>query len=766
MPLPNFRFTFFHATLAPAGQVVNEPLGWKQVKISLTRDPLYHSLIENFKGDFIWFGEAREFIRTVEDADGPDYQIGVLVEIKYSGTWENLFKGKLDGSGKEDISKVNTFYKYRCPIIRDDFWAKFINHKATPVNLSDPNDIYGNARETINPFTLNLPSQKIDQKFIAHSDNVTPLTKVVTWAIPAFFYASLDVFTKVEIDEINNRNSQGNDASADRPILQLFQIQFKGDYLFNVIVFGWGETDYSFVDPDVNLYIQKNNDAPIIFSRLNNGGNLTGVTRFSYSGTLTLLPADQIRLYFINTPPVTCFFYTLNNSGPATLSGTSTNCDGQTHNWFVLTGGSTILPCTQVNAIFPADAPNWALYGTIVLGASCEYDINLSVPSSDQGNVTYPSFLSTISVVGSNVFPDSTVESFRVHEAGNKIIDAIVGQNVSFYSKHLGNPSTQIVSYADFGCGSAYSLQKGVNVKGYTLAEKPFYMSWDDWFNGLNPCLNLCVMPYEVAGVKKIRVEEKSFCYNPTVIVTLIGVNVTSKTYDEQHINKNFKVGFQKWSALSASGIDDPQTVHNYSDPLKTVGTDISMLSTMVAASLAIEQTRRQQALERSKDWTLDNNIILISLNKTTLIDPELNENFTAVSGLLNFATRYNVRLSAGRIFKRWQKFYQGCLQPYTGNVFKYAGGEGNTDMSTTLAVADCEGDGVAFVEKQNIVITAAYNFKPNAVKADCPMTWETYKSIRGAKENAIGINGSAMFIFDLDFAIVHGHAELNLRTL
>src|SRR6185369_14253038 len=98
-----FRFTLSNAILGDLE--IDEPDGWKDATLKLERDKEFHSLVEFYDQSFTFYGNPRlrydagyEYIMTVLETQGPDADIGILVELSESAgdDWETLFDGLLD----------------------------------------------------------------------------------------------------------------------------------------------------------------------------------------------------------------------------------------------------------------------------------------------------------------------------------------------------------------------------------------------------------------------------------------------------------------------------------------------------------------------------------------------------------------------------------------------------------------------------------------------------------------------------------------------
>src|SRR6478609_3357257 len=151
---------------------------------------------------------------------------------------------------------------------------------------------------------------------------------------------------------------------------------------------------------------------------------------------------------------------------------------------------------TQTNQSSGID--NWTKYSYsgVLAGISPKDSIKIYIINSSgisqtifwYANTIHDSF---ITLIQNSSFPYTSIDSIKVHETGQSILDRITGQNDSLYSEVLGNADTQRVTYSDEGCFSNATLQKGLHLKGFSFSEKPFALSFNDYWKGINPMFNL-----------------------------------------------------------------------------------------------------------------------------------------------------------------------------------------------------------------------------------------------------------------------------------
>lgn len=713
MGFPLFRFTL-NNTIAGSLQI-SEPGGWDEAVLKLERNQEYHSLVEFYDQPLTFYGQSSEgnggldYIREIENSQGPDSQITILIEISDDEvTYTTVFQGLLDITSCKEVD----FYKAEYGIIRDDFWQKFMNRKSIPVDMASTVDLDGNAITGGAASTMNLPSQKIRYEFERRNDSALPdtLTSIAFGTTNYLMWGA----TEPVLDEITQRFEYGTQVSSELPTdteKYIFKFDYAGDYDIDLNIkyyIGFGAT---------KTYDLK------WFYAYRQAGVLTGPTQIG-----------------------------------ATIAGTALDVTWTVGSPHTL---STTLTLTEAGV-------ELYIWGTLTLN------------SASTGGSYFPDFdndptagfdyvYTTLTIVADTVYVDTTANNYLLLTAGSLITSKLTGSYPAMISDYIDTSVT--------GCGAYYALTKGLYVRGYSTSTKPFFMSFDQWWNGINPILNLG-LGY-VNGADQIEVEPKSEFYDPVTVINFDYVNNIERSYNPKAIVKSIEVGYSKWSAESGSGIDDPQTKHTYRTRFKTVGDDAKILSSFYAASLGIEQTRRNR-VEEGKDWRLDEDVMIIAVRTDNTSVPETNGPFSSVSGLLNATSRYNVRITPARNFLRWHDYFNGCLKWYdTNDDFTFTSGEGNyQSVFSTLISTDCEYDlydeggliGHQVGESANFDAGAGHDFLfvPVVYSFEYPLTWAEYKAMRDNRKKAIGVSRTnadhvSCFILSLEYEITRGKAKFTV---
>lgn len=708
-----FRITLFNDTDSIE---INEPDGLRDAVLKLDRDENFHSLIQFFEGAFIFYGEndtingGFHFIKQTEITFGPDANLRALVEIAPDDeTYDTLHDGQFKLSDLEEMPDN----KIKVPIIRDDFWAKFIARLDTPVNIQSATNLDDESCNVFDAISLQLSPQKLRQIYSAKYDQGV---FVNDGAGNDYLdtYIQLDPYYII-LDEIEDVFSIGNYTNTELPVW-ILEAKYGGSYLFNLRLEASESnniTPSDFLNPKAKTYLQINDETPIEFTETNFGGGGTNEsTVYTYSATHDLNAGDVVRIYILVT--------------------------------VAITGANRVYIWGEANdAIAIHHTPE---------------------PPSEVDN---PSFFY---IEAQTVFPETNAPGFLVHDAGGQIVDRITGTDNSFYSEFLGSSQTLYKQYEQDGCMWTNAIARGLQIRQYSLAEKPFFISFKKWWDGVNPILNLGLGYEDILGEQVIRVEQKDHFYNQAQGTSYDFSNVRSivRKYDNDRIYNKVELGYSKWESEDISGIDDPQSKRIYASRFKKIGQTITLLSEFIGASLAWETTRRTTR-EKSADYKYDNEIFIVSINPTEIEEsppsspdvitfgPELDENFSSVTNLLNSETRYNIRHSVGRMFLRWQSYLQGCLQSYLGSLFKFTSGEGNFDMASTMDF-DCDAAynaGAELIEDQDFTVDSEIFHLCNLYEITAPLEYEDFELIAQSRKLPVGVSQGNT-----------GHTQMFIKTM
>lgn len=722
-----FRFTLQHDALGE--KEISAPSGWDSCVMRLERHEDFNSLFEYFDGEFIFYGSdgdvdgGIDFIYQVLRTYGPDTTLNITIEVSFDdSSFETAFQGQLS----LDLIKKFDNNTAMVPIIRNDFSAIFKSRVDMPVDLMSPKSQDDTDVEVFDPITIQMTSQTINK----------------TSTYEGFVFE--DGFYEVELE----MPTGGAIDSGPFTFTSNFQAQTQlaqdeiDDTFDTILDF---QSDFNDIAPSLELP-EENGEVFVTYKN--------GRATFSLFGTISMLSSEVDPSSITRIDVTGNRFYQINNDTPVSFGFGAADSQPGPPNPSAPGPGFE----SDFNIFFDIEFDDADFTVTLnkldTLKIFIQWEVFFLIDTgTDTGSIEWAertlqlaNYKSDVTYKIKSVFPESSANGFFTHDAGGQIMDRIIGRDQTFYSDYLGSPDTRYRQYEDRGCGSRYGLFQGLQIRKYALGDKPFAMSFMDWWKGINPILNLGLGYEEIEGNEVIRVDQRRLFYNGEPSIYLNNIKIEGG-YDADKLFNKISIGYNQWRSEEISGIDDPQTKHVYSSVFRKMGKELTIESSFVAASLAIETTRRTSQ-KKSADYKFDNNTFIISLDANTsgspggIYFPELDENFTSITGLLNPETRYNSRLTPARNLIRHLNVIAGGLQDYPLSELKFQSGEGNFDMESDLDDADCEDYSQALSEKENISLGDDFLHWGMVFDVVCSeFEWEDYLTIRENRKNAIAIS-------------------------
>lgn len=684
---------FLRATLSHAAEgdlVISVPDGWKEAEISFERHPDLHCVRPKFNTPFDFYGKnviagidgGRDFILKVEKNHGPDAVLGILVERSQDGSkWKTLADQELSLSDAF-ADKVGVDHRVESTLTDKSFWAKFISRFETSVNINSDTNEDGSIADTHTPIDLTLTGQTLRQQAYADTGELATILAEVYEGTAS----TIPDNTYLEgepsttvLDEIEDHYSQFADLNSSLPAAS-FVAKYAGEYQVNARIYAYRK-------------------GSSLLAPLKGVGVDIADWYIDIDGTQHIMTHAEE-------------FY----NGVDGLDGTVSRFT--IADTYTLAAGSEIRIYGYSNQFFDDNPVRWI--------------------ASTSVNKSF------FEVIADTEFEDSQIQADLIHDVGAKISDRITAVNGSFYSEVLGSPYTVTRMYAEEGIYWPYANALGLHARGYTLTEKPVFMSMKEYWDGINPIFNLGMGIKTIDGVEKIYIGKKAEFY-PTdrVSVRLSGVYKITRKYDRDHQFNLIEQGYEKGKIEDVAGLDD-WLQSSWATRFKKIGKKFTNYSKMIGCSLTWEQARRT-SIEKSADYKYDNDVLIVNVKRVADAPyvPALDEEFDSVTNLINEATRYNKKLTPARNFLRWINYYSGCLQAYLSSTFHFAGGDGNTDMTSEMIDnGDVEAfGGDVMSEKQNIPVSEDFIFLPMPYEIEHYVTFSQLEAMLADPEAAIEIS-------------------------
>jgi hypothetical protein len=301
------------------------------------------------------------------------------------------------------------------------------------------------------------------------------------------------------------------------------------------------------------------------------------------------------------------------------------------------------------------------------------------------------------------------------------------------------------------------------------------------------------------AGYERIRVEPISWFYQGNTaspMLTCSNVDNVKTTADPSQSIAEFEVGYSKWEAEEAQGLDEFLTKRLYRTTLNVLRTKLSQLCKFVASGYAIETTRRKLGTTTT-DWRYDKDLFVICLTAgaspyTTNFNLGLytnkgpqpakysseNGGFQVDStykptGMIDPGSVYNARISPVRNALRWLKYIFQCYIDPASGTLTFMEGEGNYYATGLLAAGPIENTTVS--ESQTLTLSNVAGdpttiWKNETVEFKYPLGYNQWLDIYNTKYGLIAytVNGGNVrygYLMELKYDLFEGMGDFKLKT-
>jgi hypothetical protein len=350
-------------------------------------------------------------------------------------------------------------------------------------------------------------------------------------------------------------------------------------------------------------------------------------------------------------------------------------------------------------------------------------------------------------------------------------------------------------SYKTSGWGSQILLTKIGNNSWIIASRASMFCSFKDIIDAMK---NIHAVGFGIEddpnriGYQRIRVEPISHFYDSSsVMLTCDNVDNVKTTADASASIAEFEIGYSKWEAEEAQGLDEFLTKRIYRTTLNVLRTKISQLCKFVASGYAIETTRRKLGTTTT-DWRYDKDLFVICLTAAAspyTVNPGLGlfENVGPVTttyssengGLTNAArmispnTIYNARIAPVRNALRWLKYIFQCYVVPALGTLTFMEGDGNYYATGELSTNPIEAGPVS--ENQTLMLSdvagdPATIWKNEMVAFKYPLGYNQWATIYSNPYGLIAytVKGGATqygYLMELKYDLFEGIGEFKLKT-
>lgn len=748
-----FRFTLTNENLG-ALILSKDPQGWRDMETIIKRGAEYHgTFYETMVQLEFACGSGKEYIDEIYETYGVDAVINIKIEINcassggivsandysddYSddygsytqssdaATYETFFEGTLD------LSKYNKNTKATfVDILQSDFIQKVLNRFKTQIEVTKNTSLDDVALTPITDFpsTVTLHSKELQLE--------------TTYEL---FEDTGSIFCPFNLDTINMEIPMIY-ITDDIGTAQLIT----SPYLFTFFSTG-GSQGYENTDP---FFTNTSSDDIVVDFNYNIVGDLS--IRHELTSTINFFIYFSTGVQFAYSPPPTELQSTIGIS---------------------ITG--SVIEVIPVNAV-------GTLSGiTITAGESlflCFGFADVQGNPSDPALFEYLGFETSafeVSLTNQSTTPSTTASIFKIHELGAAISQRITSQEDAFRSTLLGRKNSEPNSYDSNGCGSFLGVLNGKHIRGFDISSTPLFCSMDDFFKTINSLWN-CGIGFEKVGDDFfIRLEEKEYFYDTTVILQCPNANEIRTSVAKEYFVSNVLIGYKDWETENVNGLDEFNTKREYDVGIKSIESRFDLIVPMIASMYSIEFSRRQGV--SSYDYKYDNDNFIICLNRTVdgsgnptqLNIAEKDENFDTVNNFKSPETAYNIRISPTRNLLNHMNIIASSITKYIGRAVKFVYGEGNFNVQTEFTNDTCDNNfqNNILTENQDITVAQAGAtpiWIPEYIEFEYPLSFSDYLNIRDNPYKCIEVSNTDSnfvkgFIVEVRYKPVGGLASFKL---
>jgi hypothetical protein len=734
--------------------VIDDPVNWKDTKLSLLRDERFHGVFDNFGLDEIQVtcGQGKEYIDNIYETQGINALIELLIEYdcEDDGTFATLFDGKVNLATYQTGVEKEVGEITSAKIERNDITQTFRNRSGVKVNLNSLTTLDGSVMNAyiFAPFAMRYRSQLIDLD--SEIDGGVFTSTGVTWPV------------------LVNPNV----------IVMQDAIPMVANDLAETV----GNTDYSIVNPGLvapnpmgGSPFHEASQEEIITYPVNYTVNFDISGNFLDCATVGgVRTVAFISLYIFAGPdganPSTTFLV-----GNVGLGGypTATICPA------VLASPFNFVGAVPGGILMNKGDKIWLSWQ--ILG------YNAIIPSSVTFQVDY--LTSEVILTTSTQMANTDLASFMIYEAWARVSESVTDQTTfAFKSDYFGRTDSEPAAggaptYLADGCGSLMAVASGLALRRYGSKKLnvplPDFASLDELFDTCNAIYNVGLGLETHGGTDVIRVEDKAYFYDNALIIQLANVQNLTYRVDESRFFHEFEIGYAKWEPSEFDGLDEICTKQKYHLPVTPVKNTLTALSPYLAAGYVIEVIKRQFGNQK-EDMTYDDDNFVTRVERSgpTVFISETFADYAAAINIDNPTSRYNLKISPKRNFLRWLNVLGTGIDKVVGNLIRFDYGEGNYIMDSQIAAGPyiCDGyfNNVALIENVDLAwdnVNASLNaplWRPEIWEFDYPLTFTQYQTIRAAPRGYIEFStGNVTFtqgyILEIEFALRGGLSHFKL---
>lgn len=746
-----YQFTLIDYTTDANGiaTIIEEPNGWDGFELMLKRDEQTHGVFFNCSVDSLeFYGIGADIIKAAYLAKKIEAKVDILIEIKCDdcADFESLYNGKL------------IFAKYKYTQKDDCFVSIGVEEKGSLIqfrNKIDTKVSLDNSDKAALPFVASIPSKGIlkTSELAILEDSVIdgqaqndpkriPRGAGVTSIISKFRNFSLGFTTEIK-NEVDSLAGLSDNAESLNDVEALYILEESGTYNINL---------------NINVRCMA-----WAFAQNN---QVLGGTSLSYGGYNTMYAELYIRIAGVD--------YLLDSNN------TTTWCiDGLANTTLPRTDGKN--PTIDLSGTYTAShALNVGdkIYLYVRLQQDGQYHMTASKGDISWVQSVIANGTNTFDINFISYFPATDCQLYAINETFAEITENITTNDMTIYSDFFGRTDAEPYTSTADGCGSLMAVTKGEKIRNLLIQNQTpkLELSFKDVFDAMNCIYNIGIgIEPDTFGAndKLIRIEPVEYFYSNSVLLTCDNVDEVILENIESKSFQTIEIGFEKYEAEEATGVDEFLTKHEYSTKSTQVSNKLERVCKFVAGGYTWEITRRV-GHDDTSDWRYDKETFVICLERSGGNMVVEQGNITSSDKIVDPPTILNYRITPIRMMMNWFKSVAAGLIDYTTDSIFYTSGLGNVFATgknnngciieaTTLA----ENDNIDYSKFSNVA-DATPLWQPITATFKYPLSYTEFKALQLNPNGLINFSHSdstftSGYILELAYVPTDGIATFKL---
>lgn len=292
-------------------------------------------------------------------------------------------------------------------------------------------------------------------------------------------------------------------------------------------------------------------------------------------------------------------------------------------------------------------------------------------------------------------FEPTKCKMVLAHDLGSRLLEIITNKDC-FYSKALGRLGLN--DYTENGFAEATGMAHGFWIREFFKDEtdeenkyKPISTSWRDFMEAMRVTHNLGVGIDLKLGRERVRMEDRSFFFQPKTTIRLPDVvrNIRRSIATEYYYSA-IEVGYEKGGEYEESmGLDEYNAKSNFSTIITRIKNIFTIISPFRTDSYGAEFARRKTIkYYPTEDTRYDQDIFQFDLKrlKSSLFIRKWEDDFEEEpKNVYSPETAYNLRYSPANLLFRHRKEIAMGLVKYPMDFVRYGSSLANSKLVTRL---------------------------------------------------------------------------------